>query len=265
MDSTWYCDSHAHYDQRSFRDDQAALLGAMEDHRIRLIVNVGCDLPSSLASIALSERYDFIYASVGSHPDDADHVDEGLISLYRQLSQKEKVVAIGEIGLDYHYEDVPRAIQQRAFRMQLGLARELKRPVIVHEREAHGDAMEILEDFPDVKGVFHCYSGSLEMARELIKRGWYLGFTGVITFKNARRAVEAAAEVPLDRLLIETDCPYMAPEPYRGKRCDSTMLPRMAEKLAEIKGVYPQRLADQTFENACAVYRIPASDLALQG
>ena len=168
MDNTWYCDSHAHYDQRRFRDDQAALLGAMENHQIRLIVNVGCDLPSSLASIALSERYDFIYASVGSHPDDADHVDEGLISLYRQLSQKEKVVAIGEIGLDYHYEDVPRAVQQRAFRMQLALARELKRPVIVHEREAHGDAMEILEDFPDVTGVFHCYSGSLEMARELI-------------------------------------------------------------------------------------------------
>ena len=258
MDNTWYCDSHAHYDQRRFRDDQAALLGAMEDHNIRLIVNVGCDLPSSLASIALSERYDFIYASVGSHPDDADHVDEGLISLYRQLSQKEKVVAIGEIGLDYHYEDVPRAIQQRAFRMQLALARELKRPVIVHEREAHGDAMEILEDFPDVKGVFHCYSGSLEMARELIKRGWYLGFTGVITFKNARKAVEVAQWAPLNRLLVETDCPYMAPEPYRGQRSDSTMIPRMVEKIAELRGLPVEAVAKATRENAMALFSIPA-------
>ena len=182
MDKVWYCDSHAHYDQRRFREDQAALLGAMADHDIGLIVNVGCDLPSSLQSIALSEQYDFIYAAVGSHPDDADHVDEGTLAMYRQLSQKEKVVAIGEIGLDYHYEDVPRAVQQQAFRAQMALARELGLPVIVHEREAHGDAMAILDDFPEVRGVFHCFSGSLEMARELVKRGWYLGFTGVITF-----------------------------------------------------------------------------------
>lgn len=256
MDKIWYCDSHAHYDQRRFREDQAQLLDAMASHDIGLIVNVGCDLPSSLQSVALSERYDFIYAAVGSHPDDADHVDEGTLAMYRQLSEKEKVVAIGEIGLDYHYEDVPRAVQQRAFRLQLELARELNLPVIVHEREAHGDAMEILDDFPQVRGVFHCYSGSLEMARELVKRGWYLGFTGVITFKNARKAVEVAQWAPLHRLLVETDCPYMAPEPLRGRRCDSSMIEFTANQLARVKGLDPQELLDRTCENAKSVYRI---------
>ena len=149
-------------------------------------------------------------------------------------------------------------MQQRAFRMQLALARDLKLPVIVHEREAHGDALEILEDFPDVKGVFHCYSGSLEMARELIKRGWYLGFTGVITFKNARKAVEVAQWAPLNRLLVETDCPYMAPEPYRGQRSDSTMIPRMVEKIAELRGLPVEAVAKATRENAMALFSIPA-------
>lgn len=257
MDKIWYCDSHAHYDQRRFREDQAQLLDAMASHDIGLIVNVGCDLPSSLQSVALSEKYDFIYAAVGSHPDDADHVDEGTLAMYRQLSEKEKVVAIGEIGLDYHYEDVPRAVQQRAFRLQLELARELNLPVIVHEREAHGDAMEILDDFPEVRGVFHCYSGSLEMARELVKRGWYLGFTGVITFKNARKAVEVAQWAPLHRLLVETDCPYMAPEPYRGQRSDSTMIPKMVEKIAALRGLPVEAVAKATRENAMELFGIP--------
>jgi len=254
MDKIWYCDSHAHYDQRRFREDQAQLLDAMASHDIGLIVNVGCDLPSSLQSVALSEKYDFIYAAVGSHPDDADHVDEGTLAMYRQLSEKEKVVAIGEIGLDYHYEDVPRAVQQRAFRLQLELARELNLPVIVHEREAHGDAMEILDDFPQVRGVFHCYSGSLEMARELVKRGWYLGFTGVITFKNARKAVEVAQWAPLHRLLVETDCPYMAPEPVRGARCDSSLIAYVGEYIAQRKGVPAETVFAQTAANARRVF-----------
>lgn len=257
MDKVWYCDSHAHYDQRRFREDQAALLGSMADHDIGLIVNVGCDLPSSLQSVALSEKYDFIYAAVGSHPDDADHVDEGTLALYRQLSEQDKVVAIGEIGLDYHYEDVPRGVQQRAFRLQLELAREIDLPVIVHEREAHGDALEILDDFPEVRGVFHCYSGSLEMARELVKRGWYLGFTGVITFKNARKAVEVAQWAPLNRLLVETDCPYMAPEPFRGQRSDSTMIPKMVEKIAALRGLPVETVAKATRENAMDLFAIP--------
>ena len=256
MDNTWYCDSHAHYDQRRFRDDQAALLGAMEDHNIRLIVNVGCDLPSSLASIALAERYDFIYASVGSHPDDADHVDEGLISLYRQLSQKEKVVAIGEIGLDYHYEDIPREIQLRAFRDQMALARELNLPVIVHEREAHEDGMAVVREFPEVTGVFHCYSGSAEMARQLVKLGWYIGFTGVLTFKNARKALEVAQSIDLSRIVLETDCPYMSPEPFRGKRNDPGKLYRMAQVLGQLRGIPAEEAAGIALENGKRLYGI---------
>ena len=257
----WFFDSHAHYDQRRFQEDQAQLLASMPEHGIGLIMNVGCDLTSSLRSIALAEQYPFIYASVGSHPDDADHVDAGLIAMYRNLAAKPKVQAIGEIGLDYHYEDIPREIQKKAFIMQLELAAELELPVIVHEREAHGDALEILDQFPQVRGVFHCYSGSLELARELVKRGWYLGFTGVITFKNARKAVEVAQWAPLDRLLIETDCPYMAPEPWRGRRCDSTMVPKMAEKIAALRGLPVETVAKATRENAMGLFRIPAQEV----
>lgn len=256
MNKPQFFDSHAHYNDRRFREDQKELLESMADHGIGRILNAGCDLSSSLQSIALSEQYDFIYASVGSHPDDADHVDEGLIDVYRNLARKEKVVAIGEIGLDYHYEDVPREQQKKAFRMQLDLARELQLPVIVHEREAHGDALEIIGDYPDLRGVFHCFSGSVELARALVKRGWYLGFTGVITFKNARKAVEVAEWAPLDRLLLETDCPYMAPEPNRGRRCDSTMVPRMAEKIAQLRGLSVETVAKATWDNASRLFGI---------
>ena len=158
--------------------------------------------------------------------------------------------------MDYHYEDVPRAQQKRCFIRQLELARELKLPVIVHEREAHGDALKILQDFPDVTGVFHCFSGSAEMARQLVTRGWYIGFTGVITFKNARKAVEVVEDMPLSRLLLETDCPYMAPEPFRGKRNDSRYLYRMAERVAEIRGKTPEEIAKITLENGLRLFGI---------
>ena len=165
-------------------------------------------------------------------------------------------MALGEIGLDYYYDDAsPRDVQRKIFEEQLALAKDLDVPVIIHNRDAHQDTLELLNKYRP-KGIVHCFSGSAEVAKEMLRLGMYIGFTGVITFKNARRAVEAAAEVPLDRLLIETDCPYMAPEPFRGKRCDSTMLTQMAQKLAEIKGVEPQQLADQTFANACTVYGI---------
>ena len=259
-------DTHAHYDDEAFDADREALLASMPENGVGLIVDPGCDLDTSRRAVEIAEQYPHVYAAVGWHPENcAPYTRESLDTL-RAWAKNPKVVAIGEIGLDYYWEqNPPREFQQEVFRDQLALAQELGLPVIVHDRDAHADCLAIVKEFPQVRGVFHCFSGSVEIAQELIKRGWYLGFDGPITFKNARRAVEAAAEVPLDRLLIETDCPYMAPEPYRGKRCDSTMLPRMAEKLAEIKGVSPQRLADQTFENACAVYRIPASDLALQG
>ena len=258
MQEPWFFDSHAHYNTRRFQEDQAELLGSMAEHGIGLIMNVGCDLTSSLQSIRLAEQYDFIYASVGSHPDDADKVDVGLVEMYRNLASHPKVMAIGEIGLDYYYEDVPRAQQQEAFRLQMELARELDMPVIIHQRDAYEDTLKIVDQFPEVKGVFHCFSGSLEYAKEVVKRGWCVGFTGVITFKNARKAVEVAQWVPLDRLMIETDCPYMAPEPFRGRRCDSTMVPKMAEKIAELRGLPVEQIAKITRENAMRVFRIGA-------
>ena len=256
MEDLWFFDSHAHYNDRRFQQDQTRLLESMAAHHIGKIMNVGCDLTSSLQSIRLAEQYDFIYAAVGSHPDDAASVNEELIAMYRSLAEKPKVQAIGEIGLDYHYEDIPRDRQQAAFRAQMALARELKLPVIVHEREAHEDGMRIVEEFPEVSGVFHCYSGSAEMAKWLIERGWYIGFTGVLTFKNARKAVETAAAIPLERIVLETDCPYMSPEPFRGKRNDPGKLYRMAQRLAEIRGISVEEVHAATMENGKRLYRI---------
>ena len=256
MNEPWFFDSHAHYDQRRFAEDQKELLASMADHGIGRIMNIGCDLESSLKSVRLAEEYDFIYAAVGSHPDDAANVDDVLIERYRNLAGREKVMAIGEIGLDYYYEDVPRAKQQEAFRLQMALAAELDLPVIIHQRDAYEDALKIVDEFPTVKGVFHCFSGSLEYAKEVVKRGYYMGFTGVITFKNARKAVEVAQWAPLDKLLLETDCPYMAPEPYRGRRSDSTMIPKMAEKIAELRGLSVEQVAKLTRENALRLFRM---------
>ena len=249
-------DTHAHYDARRFDSDRHELLASMQQNGVGRILNAGCDLESSRMAIELAHQYDFLYAAVGSHPDDADHVDGALVDTYRELAKDKKVVAIGEIGLDYYYEDVPREQQKKAFQMQMELARELNLPVIVHERDAHSDGLEIVKDFPDVTGVFHCYSGSLEMARELVKLGWYVGLTGVLTFKNARKALEVAENVPLHRIVLETDCPYMAPEPYRGKRCDSTMLPRMAEKLAQLRDKTMEEIEQITWENGCRLFRL---------
>ena len=251
-------DTHAHMDDRSFDEDREELLAALPGKGISLLMNPGCSYESSLNAIALAEGYDYIYAAVGSHPDVADEVDEALIEKYRNLCrQHPRVKAIGEIGLDYHYEDIPRDIQKRAFRLQMELARELELPVIVHEREAHEDGLKIVDEFPTVKGVFHCYSGSLEMAKELVKRGWYIGFTGVLTFKNARKAIEVAANIPLDRIVIETDCPYMAPVPFRGKRNDPGLVCHMANKLAELRDLTPEEAARITLENGKRLYRIP--------
>jgi TatD DNase family protein len=205
----------------------------------------------------MAENYPWLYGSVGSHPDAADEVNEAVIEEYRKLCKlSPKIKAIGEIGLDYYYEDIPREIQKNAFRMQMALAQELDMPVIVHEREAHDDGMRIVKAFPKVTGVFHCYSGSAEMARQLVNMGWYIGFTGVLTFKNARKAVETAASIPLDRIVLETDCPFMAPEPFRGKRNDPGYLYRMAERLAEIRGLGVAEIEAITTENAKRLYRL---------
>ena len=250
-------DTHAHLDDRAFEEDRAELLSALPSQGLALVMNPGCHLESSRNADALSKEYDYIYAAVGSHPDAADEVNEEVLEQYRQLVKANpKIKAIGEIGLDYHYEDIPRQLQKAAFRMQMKLAQELNLPVIVHEREAHADALEILDEFPTVTGVFHCYSGSAEMARELVSRGWYIGFTGVLTFKNAKKAVEVAKLLPRDRLVLETDCPYMAPEPFRGKRNHPGYLYRMAEKLAEIWELPVEQVQAITLENGKRLYHI---------
>ncbi len=247
-------DTHAHLDDRAFDEDRAALLDSLKDQG--LIMNPGCSLESSKNAIAIAEQYDFVYAAVGSHPDVADEVNEAVIDEYRTLCIHPKVKAIGEIGIDYHYEDIPRDLQLKAFRMQMELAREVQLPAIVHEREAHEDGMAVVREFPDVRGVFHCYSGSLEMAKVLVDKGWYIGFTGVLTFKNARKALEVAAGLPHDRIVIETDCPYMAPEPFRGKRNHPGYIYRMAEKLTELWNMPVEEVQAITTENGKRLYRI---------
>ena len=250
-------DTHAHLDDARFDEDRETLLRELPQKGIGLLMDPGCSLPSTRAALALAEKHQWIYAAVGSHPDDADQVNDDTMEAYRRLARSPKVKAIGEIGLDYHYEDIPREVQQETFRKQMALARELDLPVIIHEREAHEDGLRIVSEFPDVTGVFHCFSGSREMAEYLVARGWYIGFTGVLTFKNARRALEAAAAIPLDRIVIETDCPYMAPEPFRGRRNDPGYVYRMAEKLAEIRGISLGEAENATFENGKRLYRIP--------
>ena len=250
-------DTHAHMDDQAFAEDRADLLNGFRSQGVGLVMNPGCSLESSRNVDRLTREYDFLYGAVGSHPDVADEVNETVLEEYRMLcKQNSKIRAIGEIGLDYHYEDIPREIQQKAFRMQMELARELNLPVIVHERDAHEDGMKIVEEFPDVTGVFHCYSGSYEMAKWLIARGWYIGFTGVLTFKNARKAIEVASQIPLDRIVLETDCPYMSPEPFRGKRNDPGKIYRMAERLAEIRGLPLEEIHRITMENGKNLYRI---------
>ena len=250
-------DTHAHLNDAAFDQDREALLAGLQEKGIGLVMNAGCSLQASREVVEMAGQYPWLYAAVGSHPDAADEVDETVLEEYRKLCKlNPKVKAIGEIGLDYHYEDIPREIQQKAFRLQMELARELDLPVIVHERDAHEDGMAIVREFPTVTGVFHCYSGSAEMARQLVAMGWYIGFTGVLTFKNARKAVETAASIPLDRIVLETDCPYMAPEPFRGKRNDPGYLYRMAQQLAQIRGITPEEAAAITAENGKRLYRI---------
>ena len=250
-------DTHAHMDDRAFDVDRVELLSSLPTQGIGLVMNPGCSLESSRNAVALANAHNYIYAAVGSHPDVADEVNEEVLEEYRKLCKlNPKVKAIGEIGLDYHYEDIPRELQKKAFISQMELARELDLPVIVHERDAHEDGMAIVKEFSRVKGVFHCYSGSAEMARQLVDKGWYIGFTGVLTFKNARKAIEVAASIPLDRIVIETDCPFMSPEPFRGKRNDPGYMFRMAERLAEIRGISVEEVHKVTTENAKRLYRM---------
>ncbi|MDO5593182.1 MAG: TatD family hydrolase [Eubacteriales bacterium] len=256
-----FFDTHAHYDASWFDSDRDALLSALPQFGIGLIVNPGCDLPSSQMAVELAQRYDHVYAAVGFHPSDLEHFSADSIHQLRVLAQEPKVVAIGEIGLDYYWEKDPVAhqVQKQALRLQMALAQELDLPVIFHDREAHGDSLAIVREFPQVRGVFHCYSGSLEDAKTLIRLGWNLSFTGSVTYKNAKKLPEVAAWVPEDRFMIETDSPYLLPYPrVKGeKRNDSSKLPRIAAKIAALRGLTEAEVEHLTTENGKAFFRLP--------
>ena len=248
-------DSHAHYDDAAFDEDRSALLDELPSKGVVCVVNCASDMKSSLTSLELAHKYGCIYAACGVHPHEAQGADENFITALRELLKDEKCVAIGEIGLDYHYDFSPREKQIEVFEKQLALAKETDMPVIVHDREAHEDTYNLLKKYR-TKGVVHCFSGSAESAKEIVKLGMYIGLGGAVTFKNAKKPCEVAACVPGDRLLIETDCPYMTPVPHRGTRNDSSYIPLTAQKLAEIRGTTAQEIIDMTRENAKRLFSI---------
>ena len=261
-------DSHAHYDDPAFDADRdtllARLFGADQACPVAGIVNAGSSVASSRKSLRLAERFPGLFAAVGVHPEEAAAMTDADLAEIRTMAVHPKAVAVGEIGLDYHYEDAcPRDVQLRWFRRQLELARELSLPVILHDREAHGDMLDTLTAFfparpgkMDRAGVLHCFSGSVEMADEMVRRGFFIGLGGAVTFKNARRAVEVAASIPLDALLLETDAPYMAPVPHRGKRCDSSLIAYTAQTIAQARGIDAEEVLRATAENARRLFGI---------
>ena len=236
-------DTHAHYMKSDFGEGLDTLLAELPSKNVGRVLAIGCDLPSSMEEIALAERYDYIYAAAGIHPEHAAELPGDWENQLEKMLSHKKVVALGEIGLDYHYPEPPKDIQREVFVKQLEIAKRLDMPVVIHSRDASGDTMEILKRYKP-RGVLHCFSGSAETAREVVKLGMYIGFTGVLTFKNSKKAVATCEAVPIDRLLLETDCPYMAPVPHRGERSDSSMIAFTAAKMAEIKGVSAEEMID---------------------
>ena len=251
-----YFDTHAHYDSSKFSADRDEVLRAVYECGVSLIVDPGDTLERSKNTVALANQYDFVYAAVGVHPEEYETWAEDTVDRLRELAKEPKVVAIGEIGLDYYWDKNHTELQKQMFRTQIELALELDLPIIVHDREAHGDCFSIVCDYPALRGVFHCYSGSAEMAKELLKRGWYLGFDGPITYKNNVKAMEVLAVTPLDRIVLETDSPYLSPVPNRGKRNDSRNLPYIAAVVAREKGISVEDAAAITFENGKRLYGI---------
>ena len=251
-----YFDTHAHYDDRAFDADRDTLLEAVHAAGVERIVDPGCTRESSRAALALAERFPFVYAAVGIHPEELDDSTPEALEEIAALAEHPKCVAVGEIGLDYYWDAEHKEAQKLLFRQQIALALELDKPVIVHDREAHGDSLAIVRDYPGLRGVFHCYSGSAEMAQELLRRGWYLGFDGPVTYKNARKTLEVLDVCPLERILIETDSPYLSPVPNRGKRNDSRNLRFIAAAIAERKGIAPEELAALTLENGKRLFCI---------
>ncbi len=249
-------DTHAHYTDEAFDGDRDELLSSLPSFGVKKVVVPGCDVRSSRKAIELAEKYPWVFAAAGIHPEEAGGAcGEDLYRIEEMLSDPH-VVSVGEIGMDYHYGKETAEKQKSLFRAQLRLAEEKNKPIIVHERDAWEDTIRIVEEFPQVTGVFHCFGGSADGASRLIKRGWMISFTGVLTFKNARRPLEALKAIPLDRLMIETDAPYMSPEPNRGKRNDSRNLLYVIEKIAESKGVTPEEAAEVTYRNACRFYGV---------
>ena len=251
-------DSHAHLDDRRFNDDRDMLIKNFKNNNIELVINIGADLKTSVASVELADKYDTIYAAVGVHPHSAKEVNTLVMENIRELTKNKKVVAIGEIGLDFHYDNSPRDVQRKWFIEQLKLAKELDLPVIIHTREASQETYDILKNNQDgtVRGVMHSFSGSAEMASLYVDMGFYISIGGPVTFKNARVVRELAEAVPLDKLLIETDCPYLTPEPYRGKRNEPVYMKYTAEKIAEVRGISYDEVVKATNRNAKKLFNI---------
>ena len=245
-----FIDTHAHYDSSKFDADRDEVLSSMPALGIDYIIDPGCDEASSRAALALAERYSFVYAAVGWQPEEWESWDMYSPAVVRELASHPKCVAIGEIGLDYYWDREHKEIMYDMFVTQLQLALELNKPVIIHDREAHADCLNITGRYSGLRGVFHCFSGSREMAEQLLGRGWYLGFDGPVTYKNAKKALEVLEITPLDRILLETDSPYLPPVPFRGERNDSGKLRYIAEKIAEVKGVGVEAIARASSENA---------------
>ncbi len=249
-------DSHAHYDDKKFDPDRDEVLRECVSQGVTHIVNAGSTIENSRISIELARKHPFIYAAVGVHPHEVSQCDNNTIDVLRELARESKVVAIGEIGLDYHYDFSPRDVQREWLSKQINLARELKLPVIIHNRESHKDILDILrnEKASDIGGVFHCFSGSVEMAREVMNLGFKIGIGGPVTFKNAHKPIDVVRYTPLDMLLTETDCPYLAPEPYRGKRNWSGLIKIILEKISEIKGIDYYMVEEATAKNAIDLF-----------
>lgn len=253
-----YFDTHAHLDDRKYREDQDLVISRAKEAGLELIVNVGYNIASARRTVELTKKYDLIYGTVGMHPHDAKDLDGDGLRELKRLAQEPKIVAIGEIGLDYHYDHSPRDVQQRVFRRMIGLAQEVKLPIVIHDREAHEDVFRILceEKAEEVGGIFHCYSGSWPLAKEAIEMGFYISIAGPITFHNAKKTVEVVKEVPLEWLLIETDSPYLAPVPYRGKRNEPAHVVKVAEMIAQIKGLEVEEVGRVTTANGKRAYGI---------
>jgi TatD DNase family protein len=249
-------DSHAHYDDKQFDEDRDILISSLFEQGVKGFLNASSDIASSYASLALAHKYENVYAAVGIHPHEAAEVSEDWLNELDKISSDKKAVAIGEIGLDYHYDFSPRDIQMKVFEAQMAFAEKKNMPVVIHDREAHGDTLAVIDKFPNVKGVLHSFSGSYEMAEYLVRKGWYISFSGSVTFKTAEKLRHAVTAVPIDRVMCETDAPYLTPVPLRGKRNDSVKMRHTVEKLAEIYGISFEEMAEICLNNAYTLFGI---------